>query len=69
MKKSADDDTLELVSWPFLLPLDFVPCLNFVWGSVLYYFKSFPWFILFLKHVSNIHGIVLDTALCMRILG
>lgn len=26
MKKSADDDTLEMTSWPFLLPEDFEPC-------------------------------------------
>lgn len=30
MKTSADDDTLQMVEWPFLLPDDFEPRFEFI---------------------------------------
>ena len=39
MAKSVDDDSLEMVSWPFLLPLDFVPWFQ---SQNVFYFPDLP---------------------------
>ena len=53
MKKSVDDPSLDMVSWPFLLPHDFATCLNY---STQYMCGSaflFHYFIEYLKPDSH----------------